>query len=67
MSDIKKLSEDLFNRVDKYADDIINGNIIACTKHIWSCKRFKNDFNNPNYYFDKVELLKFYYQQYLFY
>lgn len=60
MSDIKKLSEDLFNRVDKYADDIINGNIIACKKHIWSCKRFKNDFNNPNYYFDKVELLKFY-------
>ena len=60
MSDINKLSNDLFKRVDKYADDIINGNIVACKKHIWSCKRFKNDFNNPNYYFDKVELLKFY-------
>ena len=60
MSDINKLSNDLFKRVDKYADDIINGKIIACEKHIWACKRFKNDFNNENYTFDKVELLKFY-------
>ena len=60
MSDIEKMSNELFNRVSKYANDIINKKIIACEKHIWSCKRFKNDFNNPNYYFDKVELLKFY-------
>ena len=60
MNEIKKLSDDLFKRVDKYADDIINGKIIACEKHIWACKRFKNDFNNENYTFDKVELLKFY-------
>lgn len=60
MSDIKKLSEDLFERVDKYANSIINREIIACEKHIWACKRYKKDFNNPAYYFDKVELLKFY-------
>lgn len=60
MNDVKKLSQDLFNRVDKYANDIIKGKIIACKKHIEACKRYKRDFNNPNYYFDKVELLKFF-------
>ena len=60
MNDIEKMSNELFNRVSKYANDIISKKIIACEKHIWACKRFKNDFNNPNYYFDKVELLKFY-------
>ena len=60
MSDIKKLSDDLFKRVDKYSDKIIKGEIVACKKHIWACERYKEDFNNPNYYFDKVELLKFF-------
>lgn len=60
LNNIDKLSKELFDRVDKYANDIIKGNIIACKKHIWACKRYKNDFKNENYYFDKVELLKFY-------
>ena len=60
MNDIEKMSNDLFNRVVNYANDIIDKKILACEKHIFSCKRFLNDFNNVNYYFDKVELLKFY-------
>lgn len=60
MSDINKLSNDLFKRVDKYADNVAKGKITACKKHIWACKRFKKDFSNENFTFDKVELLKFY-------
>lgn len=60
MSDINKLSNDLFKRVDKYADNVIKGKITACKKHIWACKRFKKDFSNEKFRFDKVELLKFY-------
>ena len=60
MNDIEKMSNELFSRVVDYANDIVNKKILACEKHIFSCKRFLEDFNNPNYYFDKVELLKFY-------
>ena len=60
MNDIEKMSNELFSRVVTYANDIVNKKILACEKHIFSCKRFLEDFNNPNYYFDKVELLKFY-------
>ena len=60
MNEIKKLSNDLLKRVKKYAQNIINNEIIACEKHIWSCKRFEKDFENELYYFDEVELLKFY-------
>lgn len=60
MNEIKKLSNDLLKRVKKYAQSIINNEIIACEKHIWACKRFEKDFENELYYFDEVELLKFY-------
>ena len=60
MNEIKKLSNDLLKRVKKYAQNIINNEIIACEKHIWACKRFEKDFENELYYFDEVELLKFY-------
>lgn len=51
-----------FERVWNYAQDIVNGNITACQKHIWAAKRFINDIynleneNNP-YYFD-VEVVE---------
>lgn len=55
----------LFERLNKYVDDILNGNIKACKKHIWACERFKSDMSktqeeNYDYYFDIDELYRFY-------
>ena len=42
------MSNELFDKVNKYANDIINKKLIACEKHIWACERYKKDFSNEN-------------------
>ena len=61
MSDKERLlmqADELEKRVDNYCNDIINGKITACRKHIWACKRYFKF--KDKYTFDKIELLKFY-------
>ena len=56
--DLNKLADNLVERVDIYCKKIINGEIKACKKHIWACKRYFRF--KEKYIFDKIELLKFY-------
>ena len=53
-----KEADKLSDRVDKYCNDIISGNIVACKKHKLACERFFKF--KEKYNFDKIELLKFY-------
>lgn len=53
-----KEADRLSDRVDKYCNDIISGNIVACKKHKLACERFFKF--KEKYNFDKIELLKFY-------
>lgn len=57
---LEVLANSLFDRLENYANEIIKGNIIACKKHIWACKRYFKDKENKKYYFDKMELVRFY-------
>ena len=57
--------ESLFDTIYNYSIDVIEGNIVACKKHIQVCQRFINDLNKVKntdyeYYFDIDELYKFY-------
>ena len=62
MSDKLKLeAEALYNRVINYCEKCLNGDIVVCQKHRWAIERFYKDLKDPRYYFDKLELLKFYY------
>ena len=58
--EVLKLIKDLTGRLNKYSNDVIDGEIIACKKHIWSCKRFLKDLKSDKYFFDEIELLRFY-------
>ena len=55
-----KLADNLVGRVDKYCEQILNGEIKACKKLKWACERYKKDKNNSKFYFDKIELLRVY-------
>ena len=37
----------------QYANDIVNGRILACRWVRLACQRFIDDLNNPDYYFDE--------------
>lgn len=55
----------LIERVWNYAQDIVDGNITACKKHIQACQRFFDDVDKIEdedypYYFDGDELYDFY-------
>ncbi|WP_371017393.1 terminase large subunit [Pseudalkalibacillus sp. JSM 102089] len=55
----------LIERVWTYAQDIVDGNILACKKHIQACQRFFDDVvkledEDFQYYFDGNELYDFY-------
>lgn len=55
----------LIERVTNYAQDIVEGKILACKKHIAACDRFLNDVQRiPDegfeFYFDADELFRFY-------
>lgn len=56
----------VLERVFNYCDDILEGRIKACQKHIWAVKRFLRDYddciNNPDspFYFDEEEGEDFY-------
>ncbi len=55
----------LIERVTNYAQDIVEGKIIACKKHIAACDRFLNDVQRIaedefEFYFDADELFRFY-------
>jgi phage terminase large subunit-like protein len=55
----------LFERIYNYAQDVIDGKIIACKKHIQACRRFINELEQIRdddypYYFDIDELYRFY-------
>lgn len=57
--------EELFEIIYTYAEDVVNGKVVACKKHKWACKRFINDINKIQkddfpYYFDLDEVLDFY-------
>ena len=42
------------NRVSyKYAKDVLEGKVIACTYVKKACERFFNDLKNPDYYFNE--------------
>ena len=38
----------LLDELIQYSNDVINGNIIACQKHIWACARFLRDLDNQD-------------------
>lgn len=44
----------LLDEMVDYSEQIVEGNIIACVKHKWSCKRFLDDLERKDfkYYFD---------------
>ncbi|WP_101844222.1 terminase large subunit [Halobacillus sp. Marseille-P3879] len=55
----------LIERVWSYATDIVEGDILACKKHVQACQRFFDDVNKIEdddfeYYFDGDELIDFY-------
>ena len=52
-------SEELFNTLMEYCEQCLNGEITVCQKHKWAVERFLRDLEDPRYYFDKIELLKF--------
>lgn len=41
-----KAKPDLRARLINYSKKILNGDIVACEKHKWSCQRFLNDIEN---------------------
>ena len=48
------------NRVSyKYAKDVVDGKIVACTYVKKACERFFNDLKNPDYYFNEEAADKF--------
>lgn len=58
-------SEELYELLLQYVNDILNGKIKACKKHKQACKRFKDDLEKSKnedyeYYFDNEELYRFY-------
>lgn len=57
---IEALQEILVERLDNYAKQIIKGEILACKKHIWACRRYLSDKTNKKYFFDEKELIKFF-------
>ena len=55
----------VMDRVFAYCDDILEGRIKACKKHIWAVKRFLKDYEDCQnddgpFYFDEVEGEDFY-------
>ncbi|MDU2085994.1 terminase large subunit [Clostridium perfringens] len=57
--------EELFGIIYTYAEEVVNGKVVACEKHKWACKRFIEDINKIQkeefpYYFDLDEVLDFY-------
>lgn len=55
----------LGERVLNYVNDILDGTIPACQKHIWACRRFLNDLERTQddecpFYFDVDQLYDFY-------
>ena len=52
-------SEELFNTLMKYCEQCLNGEITIGQKQRWAIERFLKDLEDPRYYFDKIELLKF--------
>ncbi|TCP32177.1 phage terminase large subunit-like protein [Scopulibacillus darangshiensis] len=55
----------VLERVFSYCDDILNGKINACKKHIWAVKRFIKDFedcqkDDSPFYFDEEVAEDFY-------
>lgn len=51
----------LLDEMIQYSEDVIEGKIIACTKHKWACIRFLGDLNKPNfeYVFDESAACRF--------
>ncbi|QKE72665.1 terminase large subunit [Arthrobacter citreus] len=55
----------LLERITNYAQDIVEGKILACKKHIAACERFLSDVQQIaddefEFYFDADELFRFY-------
>ncbi|MEH7503279.1 terminase TerL endonuclease subunit [Neobacillus drentensis] len=55
----------LGERVLNYVNDILDGTISGCQKHIWACRRFLNDLERTQddecwFYFDIDQLYDFY-------
>jgi phage terminase large subunit-like protein len=53
----------LTDQLIEYCSRILDGRIIACTKHKWACQRLLNDLDKQKtedfpYYFDEAEALK---------
>lgn len=44
----------ILHPVHKYAQDVVNGKIIACKKVIQACQRHLNDLNREDIYFDEA-------------
>lgn len=52
-------SEELFNTLMEYCEQCLNGEITIGQKQRWCIERFLRNLEDPRYYFDKIELLKF--------
>jgi phage terminase large subunit-like protein len=60
-----EVAQSLIDRVWNYAQDIVEGEILACKKHVAACQRFLDDIEKSEsedypYYFDYEELYYFY-------
>lgn len=47
-----------------YSNDVLQGEIVACQKHIWACQRFLNDVEREGteefpYVFDEEKARRF--------
>ena len=61
---MRKELQELYDRIVNYSNDIIEGNILACKKHIQACQRFIDDLDKQGkedfpYFFDLEEVYKF--------
>src|SRR5690625_6796893 len=55
----------LTDKLIKYSEKILNGDIVACEKHKWACRRFLNDLEKEGskefpYVFDEVRAERFF-------
>lgn len=61
MDKFVKLEQELYDRLIKWVKKGANRKRKCCKKHSLACKRFLRFLENDEYYFDKNELMRFYF------
>lgn len=57
--ELMRQAEELYKTLIDYCNSCLDGSTVVCQKHRWAVERFFRDLEDPRYYFDKIELLKF--------